>query len=416
MTDLVLPGGGAAWPADVAAAPAPWRAEPPLPAGVLRGDTHGYLLPGGHVQRCDRAELVQQLRKEPWTEAVFVPEITVPRPEGEVYAQERLAPVRPEDAGVLDDYRRALVRAAVRDAGLLALLTLTLGAWALSWYAEAGFRTLPGLFAAFAAAMTLLGVHGIHQARRTDAGVFALARQSHRHWTWARARPAVATWMLAVGLGGVYVLTMDVEAAVRGAGLVKPAVWDGEAWRMLTGPMLHGGIYHAWVNLSALFALGYLVEAHTDRHHLAVTFLASVAGGSVGSLLLTPEPSIGASGGVMGMVGVLWVLWRLRPADFPDDFGGRMKYVVGATALIGIVGVQFIDNWAHLGGLLAGAGTAWLLLRGGTRGRAGRWAMHAAGIVSLAVLLAAMVGAVRGTWAGPAPGSPALDVLVEEPE
>jgi membrane associated rhomboid family serine protease len=414
MTDLVLPGGDAARPADAAAAP--WRAEPPLPAGVLGGSTHGYLHPGGQVQRCDRAELVKQLRREPWTEAVFVPEITAPRPEGEAYAQERLAPVRPEAAGLLDEYRRALVRAATRDAILLALLTLMLGAWALSLYAEAGFRTLPGLFTAFAAALTLLGVHGIHQARRVDAGAFALARQTRRHWTWARAQPAVVTWMLVVGLAGVHLLTMDVEAAVAGAGLVKPAVWDGEAWRMLTGPMLHGGIYHAWMNLSALFALGYLVEAHTDRHHLAVAFLASVAGGSVLSLLLSGRPSIGASGGVMGLVGVLWVLWRLRPADFPDDFGGRMKYVVGATALIGIVGVEFIDNWAHLGGLLAGAGTAWLLLRGRTEGRARRWAMHAAGIVSLAVLLAAMIWAVRGTWTGPAPGSPALDVLAEEPE
>lgn len=184
------------------------------------------------------------------------------------------------------------------------------------------------------------------------------------------------------------------DSAIPRAALVKPAVWDGEVWRMLTGPMMHGGFYHLWMNLSALVALGRFVEAHGTRTHLAAVFLCSVLGGSAMSVMLTPRTSVGASGGVMGLVGFLWMMARLRPGEFPDDFGQRMRYVVGATAVLGLVGFEFIDNGAHLGGLLTGAGMGWLLLREERRERRNGPLATVCGWLALIVLAGAMYAAI----------------------
>ncbi|WP_420128348.1 rhomboid family intramembrane serine protease [Longimicrobium sp.] len=364
----------------------PWRADEPLhPHCTFASTRHGYLAEG-RVETCERAELVSRLAKYPATEGVYVP--------GTVGLS------RPENVpGLLDEYRRESVRVARRSAlwtGLFAAAGVGVLEWAMARW-NTGVRSLPGLMAAFSLAYLGLALHGVRAAARVRADVFIHARQARRHWEWARDQPGYFTWALAVPLCIVYLFTMMDEAIPRAA-LVKPAVWDGEAWRMLTGPMLHGGLYHVWMNVAALLVLGRMVEAHTTRFHLAAVFLCPVVGGSALSVLLSPRTSVGASGGVMRLIGFLWMMARLRPRQLPDDFGGRMNYAIGATALLGVLGFEFIDNWAHLGGLLAGAGIGWLLLRDGPWERREGWLVAVGGTMSLIILWGAMVGAVAMAW------------------
>jgi membrane associated rhomboid family serine protease len=363
----------------------PWRADEPLYHHPFPSTQHGYMV-DGRVETCGRDEMLRHLVKHPWTEGVYVPGTA--------------GFARPEDVpGLLDEYRREAVRHARRDAlrvGVFAAASVGFLAWAvLDWGIPA--RSLPGLMAVFGVSYLALALHGIHAARRVDLNVFVRARQARRHWEWSKEQPATFTWVLAVALGIVFLLTLG-DAAVPRAALVKPAVWEGEAWRLLTGPMLHGGFYHVWMNVSALLVLGRMVEAHTTRNHLAAVFLYSVLGGSVLSLLLSTRTSVGASGGVMGLVGFLWMMARLRPRQLPDDFGERMNYAIGATALLGLVGFEFIDNWAHLGGLLAGAGMGWLMLRDGPWERRDGWSVAVGGTLSLVILICAMFGAIVMAW------------------
>lgn len=400
MTDLILNPGPAAL-AQAAPPPHPWRDDPPLsPKAQLNGEQYGILPENDPPRPCSRIEMLRALRKEPWVPGVFLPGSQ--------------SPMRPESAPeLLPDYRGILVRYALREAVIIGALTCGAAAWASLYWDEQGIRSLPGLLTVFFGAFLLLALHAVHAARRVQADRFPRARVARLPWAWVRAQPTVFTWTLVATLAIVALFTMNTDAAVRGAGLVKPAVWEGEVWRMLTGPMLHGGINHAWMNLSALLALGRMLEAHTSRFYLPLTFLAAVVGGSVLSLLLSARPSVGASGGVMGLVGFLWMLSHLRPAELPDDFGARMKYIVGATAVLGIVGLEFIDNWAHVGGLLAGAGMGRVLLRGRAGERLGKTGaddedgvMAAVGALAMVVLLMAMVAAVAGTWTAPAPREP----------
>lgn len=147
------------------------------------------------------------------------------------------------------------------------------------------------------------------------------------------------------------------EQSAKIAGLVKPLVWNGEYWRLLTAATLHGIFpLHLYFNAQALFGFGSLIEAISNRAHLATVFLLAVIGGGLLSLSSMPDVvSIGASGGVMGLIGYLAIYGYRRKRQLPPDFLKSMLINIGFIAAFGIVAHQIIDNFGHLGGLLTGA-------------------------------------------------------------
>ncbi len=86
--------------------------------------------------------------------------------------------------------------------------------------------------------------------------------------------------------------------------------------------------------------------------------------GSLASCLLMPSvPSVGASGGILGLSGYLIVLAFRRRAQLPSGLGRQLWRGVALTALVGALGYNYIDNAAHLGGLLGGILCGLLLIR-----------------------------------------------------
>lgn len=142
------------------------------------------------------------------------------------------------------------------------------------------------------------------------------------------------------------------------AGALDPArVAAGEWWRLLTAPVLHGGILHFWMNFAALESLGRTMETRGVRGYVPLVFVASALAGGVASLALPPEVrSIGASGGLMGMFGFLAVMAYRRKRHLPEGFLRGLLINIALIGAVGLVAYRFIDNAAHAGGLLAGAG------------------------------------------------------------
>jgi membrane associated rhomboid family serine protease len=140
-------------------------------------------------------------------------------------------------------------------------------------------------------------------------------------------------------------------------GLVKPKVWEGEWWRILTSATLHGIFpLHLYFNAQALYGLGSLIEKLANRAHLPIVFLLSVIGGGLFSTLFMPEIiSIGASGGIMGLIGYMAIFGYKRKRQLPPGFLRTMMLNIAFIGLFGLVAYQFVDNFAHLGGLLTGA-------------------------------------------------------------
>jgi membrane associated rhomboid family serine protease len=80
------------------------------------------------------------------------------------------------------------------------------------------------------------------------------------------------------------------------------------------------------------------------------------------SLAFTPYPSVGASGAIFGSLGALGTFLFLHR----DSLGAAGKAYLRRIAMVALLNLALglapnIDNWGHMGGLLAGSFLAWFL-------------------------------------------------------
>lgn len=151
-------------------------------------------------------------------------------------------------------------------------------------------------------------------------------------------------------------LATGLEASILDAGFVKPAFRSGEYWRLLTGAALHGGILHIAFNSYALYSFGRIMEILTNRAHLPIVFLLACIGGGLLSFVLLPTGiSVGASGGVVGLIGYLAVYAFKRKDLISAEFRRSLLTNIAFLLVYGVAMYQTIDNFAHLGGLITGA-------------------------------------------------------------
>lgn len=358
-----------------------WLSEPPIEHVAVPRASYGFST-GVRAVPCSREQLIRQCVEAPDTPAVWTPE------DGGLVRPEQV----PFLVGAMRQRRldRAETQRTVAGALLAALA-------AMAWIAGAGPRSGWVVLCALAAAWFAITVINVRAAARETGSAFGQARQAHRHAVWLEGHPPLLTW----GLIALIVLVMVGQIVSAGdpiaqAGLVKPRVHAGEWWRLLTGAFLHGGPLHLGLNVLAIWSLGPLVEAHSGRHVLPILFGTSAIAGSLASVWLIPDaPSVGASGGILGMVGYLFVLGYRRRQALPQGYAGRMGLGILATAVFGIVGYGLVDNAMHLGGLLAGMGLAMVptLQGGASDGRSSGGAVLAGRLFGVA-LIAAAVGSL----------------------
>ena len=188
------------------------------------------------------------------------------------------------------------------------------------------------------------------------------------------------------------------DRSVMLAGDDKDAfIHQQEFWRMLTGAALHGSIIHYAMNSYAFYSFGKTFEMLTNRWHVPVVFLLSAIGGAVLSLAINPHGiSVGASGGIVGLVGYLAVYSFKRRDFITPEFRRSLIFNIGFILFYGFVLVRAVDNFAHIGGLVTGAVYALTQVpddshvdpRQATRG------LETTGIVSLGIYGATCVFAV----------------------
>lgn len=192
----------------------------------------------------------------------------------------------------------------------------------------------------------------------------------------------VAVFIWEVNSGAFVNSKVSIEAGVlhpsilEAGALIREKVLAGEWWRMVTAMFLHGGIDHLIGNMFVLYIVGMACEHAFGAARTALIYLGSGLTGSALSLAMGPGPSVGASGAIFGVLAaVVVMLYRYQKRFQVRD--KRVGFVLAAWAgwqlLTGFVS-PFIDNWAHLGGMLGGALAAlWLvpqLTVGGSRSRA----------------------------------------------
>jgi rhomboid protease GluP len=143
-----------------------------------------------------------------------------------------------------------------------------------------------------------------------------------------------------------------------------PFVADGDIWRLVTAIFLHASLAHLFVNLVSLYFMGRFLEAFHGPWGLLFLFLGSGVSGSLASAVVLEHVSVGASGGVFGLLGAAAVFsfryrrhlpLRVKPLVGPS-FVPWVFFVALAVLNLGVGSlVPMIDNRAHAGGLFFGA-------------------------------------------------------------
>lgn len=153
------------------------------------------------------------------------------------------------------------------------------------------------------------------------------------------------------------------QAIVAAGALVRERVLAGEVWRLFAAPFLHGGFDHLFGNCVALYILGMACEHAYGIRQTGLIYAASGVAAGLFSVCLTQGPSVGASGAVFGLMGAAIAFFRRYGGLFTLR-DNRLAGVLGFWALYSIAtGVfqPYLDNAAHVGGLLSGAAVAWWL-------------------------------------------------------
>ena len=167
----------------------------------------------------------------------------------------------------------------------------------------------------------------------------------------------VEWWGGFIGLFEGLFLERDVRFRVAAGGQHRDMVWAGDAWRVWTSVILHGGLVHLLANAVGIYALGRLIEPWIGARRLWAWFwlggvLASLASWAAGVKL-----SDGASGGAFALLGAAVVIGAgLRQQMPPEDARvvGPLLWAFVALNLVLSFAIPFIDEIAHLTGLLVG--------------------------------------------------------------
>lgn len=333
------------------AMPTPWSHPDLLPPKPSDG-TYGYMEKDRPTE-CSQETLIKRCRQTANSQSMLV------------WAPESPRIVPAIELPFLHDAIREQTRAAMRDTLKWACLCVVL--YGLPAILAAGSRR-------FEYQLLMLLSMGViplaeswwqlRQLRYNAPEVLAMKAASARYAVWMGRQRATTTHVLLAVIVLVFVVQLidGLGDSIPRAGLTKSGWELRDFTRPLTATLMHGNFMHLLMNAIMLFYCGGAVEALLGRAGLALIFTASALGGSAFSLAFTEKTSVGASGGIMGLLGCLAVLGVHFRKSLPPRYGRQMLYGIFLTGVTGFVARQIIDNAAHAGGLLVGVVLGGLLV------------------------------------------------------
>lgn len=161
---------------------------------------------------------------------------------------------------------------------------------------------------------------------------------------------AFGLWPLSAGMEGQF------DAVPRGS---------FHLWQLVTYGFLHGSVTHLFFNMLALFMFGGEIERVWGSRRYSVYYLACVVSAAGAQLIVASMaggtvPTVGASGGVFGLLLAFGMMFPRRmvmllfpPIPMP---AWLLVTLYGALELfMGITGTQQgVAHFAHLGGMAGG--------------------------------------------------------------
>lgn len=183
---------------------------------------------------------------------------------------------------------------------------------------------------------------------------------------------------------GINAAVFLLQAAAPGYFEMNFALWplqevDGvmffRPWQLITYAFLHGNFTHILFNMWGLWMFGSEIERYLGTRRLGTLYFASVLSAAASQLFVPllfnaePAPTVGASGGVFGLLLAYAVMFPQRkivllipPIPMPAWLFAALY--AGLELFLGLTGAQSnVAHFAHLGGMI-GSGLLLLVYRG----------------------------------------------------
>lgn len=131
-----------------------------------------------------------------------------------------------------------------------------------------------------------------------------------------------------------------------------------ELYRLITPVFLHGSVLHLMMNSYSLQNIGPRIEETFGSGRFLATYLASGIAGNLLSSYMSPNPAVGASGAIFGLMGAHYAFLSENNLGAYSQRGiAAVTETVAVNLLFGFLN-PMIDNWGHGGGLIGGAAMA----------------------------------------------------------
>ena len=127
---------------------------------------------------------------------------------------------------------------------------------------------------------------------------------------------------------------------------------QGEWYRLISCGFVHFGLFHVAMNMILAYQLGQMFEPRIGSLRFGLLYFASLLGGSVGALVLSPDAVTGgASGAVFGLMAAAIVGMRHEGLN-PMQSGLGLTFVINLVITLTIPGISI---GGHFGGAAIGA-------------------------------------------------------------
>ena len=159
-------------------------------------------------------------------------------------------------------------------------------------------------------------------------------------------------------IGSQYTMAGDLPAALGMK--VNFLISRGEIWRLFTPMLLHGSLLHIGFNMYALYAIGPYLEQTFGSWRFFLLYIVSGFAGNVMSFMLTDANSLGASTAIFGIFAAQGIFIYKNRKLFGSNSRNMLNRIISLAVINLVIGLQAgIDNWGHVGGLLAGMAFTW---------------------------------------------------------
>jgi membrane associated rhomboid family serine protease len=140
-----------------------------------------------------------------------------------------------------------------------------------------------------------------------------------------------------------------------------------QPWQIISYAFLHGNITHIGFNMLGLWMFGAEIERYVGPKRLLACYFASVVTAALTQLFIPmlfgapPAPTIGASGGVFGLLLAYALMFPTRkvvPLIPPIPMPAWLFATIyaGIELFLGVTGtLSGIAHFAHLGGMIGSA-------------------------------------------------------------